>query len=492
MFRLRKTLSLAAIGLLRFPHYLVAAALRRNRRRMAAPGVSYAEVREQAVRLAGFWASQGLKPGDRVLIDLPNSLEFLVARLAAVLGGFVGVPIPPGTSDRRLGWIAEFSEARAYAGFRPGAVPGLPALEAHPGERGTDHWDYVLRNAPPLERLPRLGPDHPLLINFTSGTTGEPKGVVSTVCGWVSSLYHALRENPVPVGRDEVFLHAVPMATAGSTLILPAVLAGVRNLFLPSWDPERAVDLVEQERVTRIFLTPTMLGEFVDACRARRADVSSLRAVIYGTEGIPVSRITKALDTLGPVLQQGYGMAEALPPVCLLHPHEHRRAWERGDTEVLGSAGRPTRAVDLRITDAAGKTLPACTPGKILIRGPTVSPGYWKRPDLTRSSRVDGYYVTGDIGFLDPKGYLHVLGREGRTPPSRVSELVEWTESRPDVCMAWAREAGGRILLHVVPARGRRLDPTALREDAHTRSAAPVEVRVVPRAPMTPAYKLKG
>ena len=492
MFQPRKVLSLATLRLLRFPHRLVAAALRRNGRRLAAPGVSYAEVREQAVRLAGFWVSQGLKPGDRVVIDLPNSLEFLVARLAAILGGFVGVPIPPGTNGKRLGWIAEFSGARAYAGFRPGAVPGLPAVEVHPGAGDTDHWGYVLRSAPPLDRPPRVGPGQPLLINFTSGTTGEPKGVVSTVSGWAASLYHALRENRVPVGRDEVFLHAVPMATAGSTLILPAVLAGVRNLFLPSWDPERAVDLVERERVTRVFLTPTMLGEFVDVCRARKADVSSLRAVIYGTEGIPVSRIIKALDTLGPVLQQGYGMAEALPPVCLLHPHEHRQARERGDTEVLGSAGRPTRAVDLRIAGATGEALPVRAPGKILIRGPTVSPGYWRRPDLTRASRVDGYYVTGDIGFLDPRGYLHVLGREGRTPSGRVRELVEWAESRPDVCMAWAREAGGHILLHVVPARGRRLDPSALREDAHTRSAAPVEVRVEPRAPMTPAYKLKG
>jgi len=484
---LRTLLSLAVIRAAGLPHRLLRPALRRNAGRPAFPGgATYAGLGERVARLAGAWAGAGISVGDRIVLDLPNDPAFVEARLACLWLGATAVPVPPGTGDDRLGWIAETTEARAYLGPRGGAVPGVSRGHLDPlaGDRG--EYETFLSGAHPIPRPLRRPPETLVTINFTSGTTGEPKGVMSTGKGWGASLYHALRENRSPVGADEVFLHAVPLATAGSTLILPAVLSGATSVFLPCWDPDAAADLVEAHRVTRIFLTPTMLAEFVDAVRSGRRDVSSLRAVIYGTEGAPAPRIRKALEVLGPVLQQGYGMAEALPPVCLLHPDEHARALD-GETWILETAGRPTRAVDLRVTDPDGNPLPAGEPGSVRVRGPTVSPGYWRRPDLTADTRQGGYYVTGDRGFLDRRGYLHVLGREGRLPSPEARALGDWAEARPDVCLAWVSEGQGARTLHVVPARGARLDPESLAGEA----PVPCRVSLEAEGPKTGSYKLR-
>ncbi len=486
-------LRLALVGLLRYPHRLVPGALGRHGARPAfGDGTTFATLLARVRRLAGHWAGRGVRPGDRVLLDLPNDPAFLEARLACLLGGFVAVPVPPGTDGARLGWLGEFSEARTYLGPRAAHLPGLGALALDPlaGDRGA--YEGALGRAAPLARAPRIRSTDLVTLNFTSGTTGDPKGVMSTAAGWGASLYGALRENRVPVEPGEVFLHALPLATAGSSLILPAVLSGAQSLFLAEWDPERAATCLADRGVTRVFLTPTMLAELLDVVAARGLSFPRLKAVIYGTEGIPVARVKKALALLGPVLQQGYGMAEALPPVCLLHPDEHRRGVEEGDDALLGSVGRPTRAVDLCCTAPDGTPVPPGTAGSIRLRGPTLSPGYWRRPDLTAASRAGGYYRTGDVGHLDHRGYLRVLGREGRLPEPRLRRLVEWAEGRPEASLAWGETtAGGTPRLGVVPARGHRIDPEEFaRQAAGALGGGAVEVTVWARAPLTPSLKL--
>ena len=483
-----------ALRLLLYPHRLLPGALERNRHLQAfGDGTTFGSLLDRARRLAGAWLGGGLRPGERVLVDLPNSAAFVETRLAAILAGLVAVPIPPATSDRRLEWISEFSEARAYVGPRTGVLPGLHCLHADPLAGDLEPYRRAASLGAPLRRSPRIAGTDLVTINFTSGTTGKPKGVMSTAAGWGWSLYYSMLENRIPFGPEDVILHAVPLATAGSSLILPAVLSGAKSLFLPAWSAGEAARLVEEQRVTRLFLTPTMLAEFVDEARSLRCNLSTLRSVIYGTEGIPVARIAKAAKVLGPILQQGYGMAEALPPVCLLQAEEHARALRQGDGAVLSSVGRPTRAVDLEISDAAGQRLPRGEPGSILVKGKTLSPGYWKREDLTRASRRAGYYVSGDVGYLDGRGYLHVLGREGAVPSETARRLVEWAEARADVLLAWTDEGPSACSLHVVPARGSAMDGEVLAREAAGAFPGAGCLRLTAHAapPMTESYKLR-
>ncbi|MEW6488129.1 MAG: long-chain fatty acid--CoA ligase [Thermodesulfobacteriota bacterium] len=474
-----------------YPHRLLPAALKRHGSGAAfGNGCTFAALLDRARRLAGHWASRGVRPADPVLIDLPNDPAFVEARVAGILGGLVAVPVPPGTPDDRLGWMAEFCGARTYLGTRPGVLPGLDALSLEPvaGDRGA--YEAALAGAAPLSATPGIRGDSLITINFTSGTTGDPKGVMGTAAGWGWSLYYSLAENKVPLEPGEVILHALPLSTAGSGLILPAVLSGAKSLFLPAWDAEVAAKMVEKERVTRLFLTPTLLAEFVDAVRRGRRDTRSLRAVVYGTEAIPVARVRRAVGVLGPVLQQGYGMAEALPPVSLLHQAEHAAALRDGDEEVLASTGRPTGAVDLRIFGPGGEVLEAGCAGSIRLRGRTVSPGYWRRPDLTEASRSGGFYVTGDVGFLDGRGYLHVLGREGALPSASARRWVEWAEARPEVCLAWVQEGTGGPTLHVVPAGGAEAE-AVVREAVQGAAGELAAFALHAQPPRTPSYKLR-
>ena len=485
----------AALRLLLYPHRLLPRALGRHGASPAcADGSTFRELLDRAWRLAGHWRDQGLKHQDRVVIDLPNSRAFLEARLAAMLAGLVAVPIPRGANANQLGQFATLAQARGYLGARSDALPGVDsALPLCPSTGDIEHYEHIMRKTQPLQNSPRIRGDDLLTINFPSGSTGQPKGVMSTVAAWGWSLYYALSENRVPVDRDEVFLHALPLSTAGSSLMLPAVLSGSKSLFLEDWNADTAVDLVEECAVTRLFLTPTLLAEFVDAVGAHPGRVATLKAVIYGTEGIPVNRIKKAVGVLGSVLQQGYGMAEALPPVAILHQDEHTTAVQNGDVELLSSVGRPTRAVQARITDETGATLAADSSGELRLRGRTLSPGYWRNPGLTRATREAGFYRTGDEGFIDQRGYLHIAGRRGSLSSSAVKELAEWAESKTTVQQAWVSENCGKRTLCVVPARNAAIRPDSFEEELR-RSFPALEnlsLELFDRALMSGSYKLR-
>jgi acyl-CoA synthetase (AMP-forming)/AMP-acid ligase II len=490
-----KLLKTALLRTLRYPHRLLPGALAQHG---AAPacedGTTFPELLDRARRLAGHWRDQGLIHQDRVVIDLPNSRAFLEARLAAILAGLVAVPVPRGSTAARLGQIAELAAARGYLGTRAETLPGLhTALPVCPRSGDTDRYEQALRRARPLRHPPRIRGKDLLTVNFTSGSTGTPKGVMSTVAGWGWSLYFALAENRVPVERGEVFLHALPLSTAGSSLLLPAVLSGAKSVFLEDWDAATAADLVEAFGVTRLFLTPTQLAGFVDAARSRPDRVGTLKAVIYGTEGIPANRIKKAFGVLGPVLQQGYGMAEALPPVAILHQSEHALAIQSGDDELLASAGRPTRAVQLLIGGPDGTAAGPGEPGEILLRGRTLSPGYWRDPALTRATRTGGFYRTGDEGHIDRRGYLHVAGRRGAAPSATAKEWTEWAESQATVQLAWVDGSSANPTLCVVPSRHAAGRSAHLAEELRRAFPGPdaPALEVFPNAPMSGSYKLR-
>ena len=490
-----KLLKSAALRLLLYPHRLLPRALGRHGASPAcADGSTFQELLDRARRLAGHWRDQGLHHQDRVVIDLPNSRAFLEARLAAILAGLVAVPIPRGATANQLGRFATLAQARGYLGFRPEALPGIDsAIPLCPRTGDVEHYEHILRKVEPLQKPPRIRGDDLLTINFTSGSTGTPKGVMSTVAAWGWSLYHALSENRVPVGQGEVFLHALPLSTAGSSLMLPAVLSGAKSLFLENWNADTAVDLVEEFAVTRMFLTPTLLAEFVDAVGARPARVATLKAVIYGTEGIPVNRIKKAFGVLGPVLQQGYGMAEALPPIAILHQDEHATAVQHGDDDLLSSVGRPTRAVQARIADPTGASSATGSSGEIRLRGRTLSPGYWRDPELTHTTREAGFYRTGDEGFIDRRGYLHIAGRRGAVSSPAVKELTEWAEAKTTVRLAWATENRGQRTLCVVPARNAAIRADLFEEEL--RRSLPgqknLSLELFDQPPMSGSYKLR-
>ncbi len=385
-------------------------------------GVTFAELGSRVFALSAGLLRQGLAPGDRVAFLLPNCPEFVEVRLACHEAGLVAVPLVWDLSAEARVRALELTGARLYlydpaldggaAELAAAALPGLRRVALPEGDRsGLEALAAAGAGAGSPPAKAKIDPAAPATVNFTSGTTGEPKGVVSTHRGWMASVRMMAASGRLAPVADERFLHAIPFATAGWGPVLPCLLGGVTGLLLRRYEPAAALDLAERERATRAFLTPSQIVDWLDEPVLGSRDLSRLRAIVYGTAPLHGPKAAEALRRFGPLLQQGYGLAEVLPPLALLWPEEHDPAAHPF------RAGRVARGVEVRVAGADGGEVPAGSRGEVLVRAPTQTPGYWRRPDLTAAALSGGFFRTGDVGFRDELGYLNVVGRAAEAVP---------------------------------------------------------------------------
>lgn len=257
----------------------------------------------------------------------------------------------------------------------------------------------------------RAGPDpgDVAWVIFTSGTTGQPKGVLLTH----ASLAAALRTTAAgrPLEDDDVYLYPFPLFHVSAYNILHAH-ARRRPVVLPTrFDAAQVLDLSEQHEVTAMSLAPTMLRMLLDelATTGRRPP-GHLRTVAYGASPMAEALLREASDVLSCGFAQGYGMTELSGNAVFLSPADHRRGLA-GENRFLRAAGYPGTGVSLRLIDDTGDEVPAGTPGEITVAATQVCAGYLDDPAATRATIVDGWLHTGDIGVLDPDGLLHVVDR---------------------------------------------------------------------------------
>lgn len=251
--------------------------------------------------------------------------------------------------------------------------------------------------------------DDTLIIFYTSGTTGEPKGVMLSHSNMLSN---SLGTGPIyNYQPDDVLLLSGPLFHLGTgSRVFTSSLYGTSNVIQPKFEVEETMQLIEECKVTTMTMVPTMLQMILDHPRFSDFDFSSLRCLTYGAAPMPVALIQRCMEKIPKVtFCQGYGMTEAAPNVSILSPQDHVEV--NGEMPKLGSVGQPIGYTDLRIEDETGASLPQGETGQIVIRGPQIMNGYWNRPDLTADAIRDGFYQTGDAGYIDEDGYLYVVGR---------------------------------------------------------------------------------
>jgi long-chain acyl-CoA synthetase len=246
----------------------------------------------------------------------------------------------------------------------------------------------------------------PVVLMYTGGTTGLPKGVLLDHRAELLNLYHVAMQWHF----DErfVFLHQIPMfhaAAMGGTLGIPA--AGAVSTFVPVFDPKNVLDVMERDQVTMTVMVPTMIALTLAHPEFRPERLASLEILTYGASPMPVALLEKLL-AMYPHLQifQGYGMTECSAVLTSLGPEEHRKGGE-----LLRSAGRPVRGVILQIQDEDGNVLPQGQTGEVCARGGNFMLEYWNKPDATTEAFRGGWYHTGDAGYVDENGYLYLVDR---------------------------------------------------------------------------------
>ena len=268
-------------------------------------------------------------------------------------------------------------------------------------------YEAILDAAPPIADAHRAGDDLAAVL-YTGGTTGFPKGVMLSQANLYANALNLIAERCA--SEDSVVLVATPMFhVAGVNLTLGVALAGGRHVFIPAYSPEAVLEAIARERVTLVFLVPTMIQMLLDHPGAGEYDLSSLKCVMYGASPISEALLERAMAALpGIEFAQAYGMTELASVATVLQPYYHSAGRAAGK---LRSAGRATFFTEVRIVDREGHEVPRGTVGEIAVRGPGVMLGYWNKPAETASAVRCGWMHTGDGGYMDAEGFVFVVDR---------------------------------------------------------------------------------
>ena len=274
------------------------------------------------------------------------------------------------------------------------------ALERPPA--GWRDWTSV---APESAANPAPAPAYeaPVLLCYTSGSTGAPRGVVLTQGALFFNVVNSLHMHDL-TSADRV-LTTLPMFHVGGLNIqtVPALHAGATVILHAKFDPDAALDAIERERVTLAVLVPAQLTAMMKLARWSTADLSSLRVLTTGSTIVSEAFVQRVHERGVPLIQV-YGTTETCPIAAYLRREDARRK--------AGAAGLPALYCALRIVDDNDRDVPQGADGEILVRGPNVMQGYWNAPAATAAALRDGWYHSGDIGHLDAEGYLHVVARK--------------------------------------------------------------------------------
>ncbi|MBK7876699.1 MAG: long-chain-fatty-acid--CoA ligase [Planctomycetes bacterium] len=393
----------------------------------------YARLRARCAAFARVLRAHGVRPGERVSILAWNGQAFLEAYYAAAGAGAVLNPLNVRLVARELREILADCGARlliADSGFAellrevvaaPTAVEHVLWIGAEGSTGAPERGASLERSiAAELERgagawtPDTVAGDALAHLYYTSGTTGRAKGVMLTHRNVSVHALATLFE--LGLGERDTWAHVAPMfhlADAWATFAI--TWAGGRHVVLPRFEPVAALELMERERVTITNLIPTMLNLMVRHPSARGRDYRSLRLVLSGGAPIAPQVVREILDVFGCDYVQTYGMTETSPYLTLSLLKDHLRALPAEEQLAYKcKTGRPFAAVELQVVDAEGREIPGDerTVGEIRVRGETVTPGYWNRPEETAAAFRDGWLMTGDLAVIDGEGYVTIVDRK--------------------------------------------------------------------------------
>jgi O-succinylbenzoic acid--CoA ligase len=448
--------------------------------------VSYRELYRRAAGLAGYLARAGIIPGDRVGLLLENSLEFAEAVHAVSLAGGVSVPLNLRLTAGELAFQLLDSEpsvvlchpstqplateAAGQAGL--GEVVALPPKSVEPHPHG----------APVETHMP--GDVHSII--YTSGTTGRPKGAMLSYGNfWASAAASAFNLGLLSGDR---WLACMPLFHVGGlSILLRSAMYGTTAVIHARFEEHAVNRALREDGITLLSVVPAMLQRMLDADALPYPD--SVRAVLVGGGPVPSQLLTRALDRGLPVVQT-YGLTEASSQVATLAPADA--------ASHVGSAGKALVSTGLRIDAAPNE------PGEILVRGPTVSPGYWRSEAATAEAFSGGWFHTGDIGRLDGDGYLYVLDRRDdlivtggeNVYPAEVEAVLLLHPAVSAAAVVGVPDAswGHVVAAALVAAPGAYIDLPALTEWLRSRVAAfkvPQRFLVVDALPATASGKIQ-
>jgi long-chain acyl-CoA synthetase len=364
-------------------------------------------VEEASARVAGLLRAQGLRPGDSVGIMLPNVPYFPVVYYGVLRAGGVVVPMNVLLKAREVAFYLDDPGAGfvfAWHQFADEARKGAEQAGAHVVEVAPGAFEQQLDGAEPWHGLAGRARDDTAVVLYTSGTTGTPKGAELTH----GNLYDNARvsnDTLFTLAEDDVLLGALPLFHSfGQTVCMNCSgLAGACLAMIPRFDPGKALEIIERDKVTLFAGVPTMYSAMLHHPERDRYDVSCLKLCVSGGAAMPEEVMRAFERTFGCKILEGYGLSETSPVASFNHPDRERKA---------GSIGTPIDGVEMRVVDESDGDVAQGEVGEIVIRGHNVMKGYLKRPEATEEAMRGGWFHTGDMARIDEDGYFFIVDRK--------------------------------------------------------------------------------
>lgn len=462
--------------------------------------MTFRQFDDAAARVATLLERNGIEPGDRVGVMLPNTPAFAVAFYGILRRGAVAVPMNPLLKAREIEFVLSNTGAKALfaaPAFAESAVAAAAAVDAECWLVDDVELAKMIDELPEQARaVDRVDGDAAVILH-TSGTTGKPKGAVLTH-GGLHRNQEVTARTLIELSSDDVIMGCLPLFHVfGLTCGLnTSVAVGALLTLLPRFEPRKALEVVARDRVTVFQGVPTMYSAILGvAADVDRDATKSLRICVSGGASLPAQVVADFEKTFNATILEGYGLSETSPVACFNHPDGARKP---------GSIGTPIEGVEMRVVGKDGSEVPQGDNGEIQVRGHNVMAGYWNLPDATATAiSADGWFATGDIGRVDDDGFYYIVDRKKdliirgglNVYPREIEEvLYEHPEVAEAAVVGVPHELlGEEIGAAVTLKRGAQTRPDQLREFVKERVASykyPRHVWIVDELPKGPTGKV--
>ncbi|MET0234070.1 MAG: AMP-binding protein [Kibdelosporangium sp.] len=465
---------------------------------------------ENAARFANALSGNGLQPGDHVALMVADRVEAVEAYLGCLLGGFPAVHVNDRLAGAEVTPILADADARAFVytadvGSKVADLDAVSAIDLAVaiGDRGlAGHQEFARLIEPASAAMPVVSrePDDLAIIGYTSGTTGRPKGVMHSQRTLLRILQHMPVHFDIRPRTRCAFTGTLSFVSGIWGVVLPHLFLGGELSFMAGLDPPEWFTRMVAEGSQFTYLPTPLAGAFVEQVRRHPQVLDTLRVAMHSGSAMPAATMRSVVETIGSRFGEAYGMTETGAPVTRTEPADWTSACEADD--VFASTGRPVHIAELAILGPDGARLATGETGEIAVQSDTQFVGYYKRPDLTAESVLDGWLRTGDIGRLDDAGYLYVTDRAKDMivsggmnvfPAEVEAALVDLPGIAEIAVFGVPDERWGETVVAVAVTSDPGLDAAAVISAARHRLASykkPTQVRFTDALPRTASLKI--
>ena len=383
--------------------------------------ITFSEFNQRVNCLAHAILDLGLNQGDRVAVLNQNGYQYIELYFACAKAGTPIVPLNFRSNSKELTYIINDSEARlVFFGsnylqivkeIKTQATSVTELISMDQKISGFLFYEDLIKNSNPAEPDIEIEEDDIVVLGYTGGTTGLPKGVMTTHRNLISSCFNTVIG--IRIRPEMIYLNTPPLFHAGDAMAMFAfAFMGATNVILRAFSPEEVLKTIEQHQVTHGLLVPVMILAILQYSRVSDFNLKSLECVIYGTAPMPVDRLKRAIQLLQCNFLQVYGATETFVPMSILLPEDHVLEGSPEQIRRMSSAGREVIGMEAKIVDDDDMEVPIGVVGEVIARGNNVMKGYWKLPELTGETLRNGWYHTGDLGKMDEGRYIYIVDRK--------------------------------------------------------------------------------